>query len=296
MYKSCFISIIGKPNAGKSTILNALVGEKVSIVSWRPQTTRDVVTGIMHGEDYQIIFHDTPGLQYGKSRLNQYMSTGVKTASEGADATLYVVDGSKPIDEDEYRLIQGYCKKSGALIVALNKTDEADKGRLAKNMLRFNEFEGLTAVVPLSAKTGDNLEVLKAELKKLLKPDAQYYSEELITDRDLKFMAREIIREKALQYLNDEIPHGIGVDILVYSLRANGIADIEAEIIAEKQSHKPIIIGKGGAMLKKIATAARLDIEKLSGEKVFLKIWVKVREDWQDNADTLKDLGYDAKK
>jgi GTP-binding protein Era len=249
----------------------------------------------MHGDGYQIIFHDTPGLQYGKSRLNEYMSKGVRAASDGVDGILYVVDGSKVIDEDEYRLIEGYCQKGKALIVAVNKTDAADKERLVKNLSRFNGFKKLAAVVPVSARTLDNLDALKSELKGLLKTDVKYYSEELITDRDLRFMAREIIREKALKYLNDEIPHGIGVDIIKYSVREDGIADIEAEIVAEKQSHKPIIIGKNGAMLKKIASAARVDIEKLSDEKVFLKIWVKVREAWQDDPNTLKSLGYDSK-
>ncbi|MDR3263947.1 MAG: GTPase Era [Clostridiales bacterium] len=293
MYKSCFISIIGKPNAGKSTLLNAFVGEKVSIVSWRPQTTRNIITGIMHGDDYQIVFLDTPGLQQGKSMLNEYMSKSVRSASEDADGIIYVVDGSKPIGEDEYRLIKKYSEAKTPLIVVVNKTDEADKERLVNNMLRFNDFDKLTAVVPVSARNGNNVDALKQEVKKLLKEGERYYSEDMITDKTLRFMAQEIIREKALKYLDKEIPHGIGVSVTRYELRESGLADIEVDIIAVKQSHKPIIIGKNGEMLKKIATAAREDIEKLSGEKVFLRIWVKVREDWQDNYNIIKELGYD---
>ncbi|MDR2046461.1 MAG: GTPase Era [Clostridiales bacterium] len=299
MYKSCFVSIIGKPNAGKSTLLNTLIGQKISIVSWRPQTTRNIITGVMHGEGYQIVFLDTPGIQHGKSLLNEYMSKSVRTARAGADATLYVADGSKRIDEDEYIQIQRTADAAKApFIVAVNKTDAADRELLVKNLLRFNDadMKRVTAVVPISALKGANIDALKSELKKFLKEGGEYYSEDMITDKNLRFLAGEIIREKALLYLEREIPHGVGVGITRYTLRGDGgIADIEAEILAEKQSHKPIIIGKGGAMLKKIASAARRDIEKISGERVFLRIWVKVREDWQDNYSLLKELGYDKK-
>jgi GTP-binding protein Era len=437
MYKSCFVSIVGKPNAGKSTLLNTLIGEKVSIVSWRPQTTRNIITGILHGEDYQIVFLDTPGIQHGKNLLGEYMAKSVRSASDGADAILYVVDGAKRIDEDEYRNIERTAASSKiSLVVAVNKTDEADRELLVKNLLRFNEMIAATkndektekiidvisekaeeksektgetavgklnvkavnaekineivsektdaeiektesvvsgktdgkngetediisektnekdvetenvisekndakagyknenvagkkdaeagnaekknkiisdksngkiektdgkivAVVPVSALKGGNVDALKNELKKFLKEGEPYYSEDMITDKNLRFLAQEIIREKTLLYLEKEIPHGIGVNITNYTVRGDGeIADIEAEIVAAKQSHKPIIIGKGGAMLKKIASAARRDIEKISGEKVFLKVWVKVIEDWQDNYSYLKELGYDKK-
>ncbi|MDR2091602.1 MAG: GTPase Era [Clostridiales bacterium] len=296
MYKSCFISIVGKPNAGKSTLLNTLIGEKVSIVSWRPQTTRNIITGILHGEDYQIVFLDTPGIQSGKSMLGEYMAKSVKSASDGADAVLYVVDGAKKIEEDEYRDIEKMSYSQIPLVVAVNKTDDANRELLVKNLLRFNEMKKIAAIVPISALKGGNVEALKDELKKFLKDGEKYYSEDMITDKTLRFLAQEIIREKTLLYLEKEIPHGIGVNITSYIVRENGIADIEAEIIAVKQSHKPIIIGKDGAMLKKIASAARRDIEKISDEKVFLKVWVKVREDWQDNYSYLKELGYDKKE
>ncbi|MDR1906192.1 MAG: GTPase Era [Clostridiales bacterium] len=298
MFKSCFVTIIGKPNAGKSTLLNSLVGEKVSIVSWRPQTTRNIITGIMHGDDYQIIFLDTPGLQQGKSLLGEYMSKSVKSASVDADGVIYVVDGSKKIEEDEYLLIKKYSETIKIpFIVVVNKVDEADRERLVINMLRFNDFKKITAVVPMSALSGKNIEALNSELKKLLKEGEKYYSEDMITDKNLRFMAQEIVREKALIYLRDEIPHGIAVNITRYEVRNDGlVTDIEAEIIAEKKSHKSIIIGKGGEMLKKIASSARKDIEKLSGEKVFLKVWVKIREGWQDDYSLLRDLGYDKKE
>jgi GTP-binding protein Era len=389
MYKSCFISIVGKPNAGKSTLLNTLIGEKVSIVSWRPQTTRNIITGVLHGENYQIVFLDTPGIQHGKSLLGEYMAKSVRSASDGADAVLYVVDGAKKIDEDEYRNIERTAASSKIpLVVAVNKTDEADRELLVKNLLRYNEMfaaskiensalktennsgvnseksasksekqdgktissvpfsaskiensalkiennsgvisekytakaekqdaktemqnaknekqdaktekkEGkIISVVPVSALKGTNIGALKKELEGFLKEGEKYYSEGMITDKNLRFLAQEIIREKTLLYLEKEIPHGIGVNITNYIVRDDGIADIEAEIIAVKDSHKPIIIGKGGAMLKKIASAARRDIEKISDEKVFLKVWVKVREDWQDNYSYLKELGYDKK-
>lgn len=293
MYLSCFVSIVGKPNAGKSTLLNKLVGEKVSIVSWRPQTTRNIVTGIVQGQGFQIILFDTPGIQNGKSALNDYMAKSLRSASDGADGILYVADASKRISEEEYKLIGKYCESKLPVIVALNKTDDAEPSRVAENLNGLTRYTKLFSVVPVSALKGDNTEILKEQLKKLLKESPQYYSEDTATDKTLRFMAQEIIREKALTYLNDEIPHGIGVSIIGYSLRENGMADIDAEIITAKASHKPIIIGKGGAMLKKIASAARADIEKLSGERVCLKIWVKIREGWQDDYNLLREMGYD---
>jgi GTP-binding protein Era len=252
----------------------------------------------MHGDDYQIIFLDTPGLQQGKSLLGEYMSKSVKSASVDADGVIYVVDGSKKIEEDEYLLIKKYSETIKIpFIVVVNKVDEADRERLVINMLRFNDFKKITAVVPMSALSGKNIEALNSELKKLLKEGEKYYSEDMITDKNLRFMAQEIVREKALIYLRDEIPHGIAVNITRYEVRNDGlVTDIEAEIIAEKKSHKSIIIGKGGEMLKKIASSARKDIEKLSGEKVFLKVWVKIREGWQDDYSLLRDLGYDKKE
>ncbi len=292
--KSGFVAIIGKPNAGKSTLLNTMVGEKVSIVSWRPQTTRNRITGILHGEDYQIIFTDTPGLLQGNSGLAKYMIDSIKKAANDVDIIVYVIDGEKRLSEEELALIRKY-KDKGPLIAAVNKTDVATREMLVDTLTKLNTVTGLT-VVPLSAKTKDNTDILIKEILPLLEEGEAYYPEDMVTDKPLRFMVAEIIREKALKFLQEEIPHGIGIEIVKYEVREDGLNSIEANIICEKETHKSIIIGKNGEMIKKIATAARLDAEKLIGDKVFLKLWVKIKGGWKDNNQLLTELGYDKKE
>ena len=291
--KSGFVAIIGKPNAGKSTLLNTLVGEKVSIVSWRPQTTRNKITGILHGEDFQIVFTDTPGLLNGTTGLAKYMIESISGATKDVDAIVYVVDGEKHMPQEELAIIEKY-RKRATVIVAVNKTDVANRGVLLETLGKLNTIKDLT-VVPLSAKKSDNIDVLIKELLPLLSDGIAFYPEDMVTDKPLRFMVAEIIREKSLKFLQEEIPHGLGIEINKYEVRDDGLNYVEASIICEKETHKSIIIGKGGEMIKKIATAARKEAEELVGDRVFMKLWVKVKSGWKDNNRLLINLGYDPK-
>lgn len=297
--KSGFVAILGKPNAGKSTLINAMVGEKVSIVSWRPQTTRNKITGIANGvhkdEKYQIVFLDTPGINHQKDALSKYMIQSVQSASVGVDCILYVIDGEKKISDEDFKYIEGYKKQTKKLIVVLNKMDSADHEQFVRNLCELNPIEGVS-IVPISAEKRDNLEPLLDEIVTSLPEGEEFYPEDMYTDKPMRFMVAEIIREKALKFLQQEIPHGIGVDIEKYEVREDdGLISIHADIITDRENHKAIIIGKKGETLKRIATSARLEIEKLADSQVFLKLWVKVKPDWKQDINVLNLLGYDLK-
>ncbi len=297
--KSGFIAILGKPNVGKSTLLNTLVGEKIAIVSWRPQTTRNRITGIVNsqynGETVQAIFIDTPGIHQGKSKLSKYMNDSITSASFGVDVIVYVLDGEKEIHKEDIENIEKYKANVGKLIVAVNKMDSATRERMYSNLAKLNGVENIV-VVPISAKKGSNVDILMNEIAKSLKEGVQYYPEDMVTDKPLRFMVAELIREKALIFLQEEIPHGLGIDILKYEVREDGLVSIEADIICERNNHKAIIIGKNGEMLKRISTSARKEIELLVQSKVFLRVWVKVKPDWKDNNSLLTTLGYNIRK
>lgn len=291
-----FITIAGKPNAGKSTLLNNMVGEKVAIVSWRPQTTRDKITGIATGDDYQLIFQDTPGLHNARNKLGDYMIKSVDLALESVDAILYVVNGEKGFDNFDKKFLDEHLDKNIPVVVALNKTDIVDRQKIFKQLEELSGYDKIAAVVPISAKKGENVDGLMAELIKLMPEGEKLYDDDVYTDKSLRFIASEIIREKALKLLEKEIPYGICVSVNKFEMREDGsMYDIDADIICEKATHKSIIIGKKGEMLKKIATASRIDIEEICGEKVFLTLWVRVKEDWRDSDYLLKNLGYDKK-
>ncbi len=292
--KSGFIAILGKPNVGKSTLLNTLVGEKISIVSWRPQTTRNKVTGIMHGEDYQAIFIDTPGIHSGKSLLCKYMADSVSSATTDVDVALYVVDGEKNIDGDDLDMIKGLAARKLPTVVIVNKMDVADRDKVMQSISKLNDIAGIE-VVPVSAAKKENIDVLTKLIVSYLKEGVAYYPEDMVTDKSMRFMAAEIIREKALKFIQQEIPHGIGVEIKKYDVGDDEIVRIEADLICEKNSHKPIIIGHKGDMLKKISIAARKEIEELTQCQVFIRLWVRIKEGWQDNSGILSALGYDKK-
>ncbi len=289
-----FFAILGKPNAGKSTLLNRLVGEKVSIVSWRPQTTRNKINGIANGDDYQIVFVDTPGIQHGKDKLSEYMSESVSSATKGADGILYVIDGSLRPEEDERKRIASLSRTTSTMIVVVNKMDYAKRERFVEVLASLNDIPDVI-IVPLSAETGDNVDELLKVLKEHLEEGEAYFPTDQATDSTLRFMASEIVREKALKFLQEEIPHGIGVEIVKYISREDGVEEIHADIVCEKESHKPVIIGKGGETLKRIATAARKEMEDLAGCPVYLKLWVKVRPNWKGDSNLLSLLGYDVK-
>ncbi|MBQ7653241.1 MAG: GTPase Era [Clostridia bacterium] len=293
-----FVAILGKPNAGKSTLINALVGEKVSIVSWRPQTTRNKITGIvngeLNGEGYQLIFLDTPGINRQKDALSLYMSKAVDNASKNVEAIMYVIDGQKKISKEDFLNIESYKKQCKKLVVVLNKMDVADHEVFVSNLASLNPIADIE-VVPTSAEKKDNLEPLLPILLSVMPEGEPLYPEDMYTDKPLRFMVAEIIREKALKFLQQEIPHGIGVDVVKYEVQDNGVTSIAADIVTDRENHKAIIIGKGGETLKRLATAARLEIEKLIDGQVYLKLWVKVKPDWKENVNVLNLLGYDKK-
>ena len=292
--KSGFIAILGLPNAGKSTLTNALVGEKVSIVSWRPQTTRDKIIGIVNGEDYQIVLIDTPGIHTGKSKLSAFMADEVTSAKSSSDGAMYVLDGSRILEKETFEFIKSLAATTPTVVV-VNKMDIADKATVMQAVARLSGVKNLE-IVPVSAEKKENLDELLKVVKTLLKDDVPYYPEDMYTDKPLRFMAAEIVREKALKFLLAEIPHGIGVEISKFETGEDGVTRVEADVICEKETHKPIIIGKGGETLKKISVAARKELEKLVDGQVYLRLYVKVKSGWKDDAAVLSALGYVKKK
>ena len=295
MFKSGFVSIIGKANVGKSTLLNALVGEQVAIVSWRPQTTRDKIIGIMNGDNYQAVFVDTPGIHKAKNELSKFMMKNVESALDGVDIVIYVLNGEKSIDENDMKIINQYAASSTPFIVVINKMDVADREKVLGMIDKLKDIEGIDSIVPISAMKGKKLDILKERIEVNLKEGVQFYPEDMITDKSVRFMVAEIIREKAMKFLGEEVPYGVAVSINLFKERDDSLIDIDADIICEKSAHKPIIIGKGGAMLKKIGSSARVDIEKLLDCKVFLNLWVRVKADWRDSELMLNELGYNIK-
>ena len=294
-FKSGFVAILGCPNAGKSTLLNKLVGEKISIVTYKPQTTRNKIAGILTTEDYQIVFLDTPGILNGKDELSLYMQKGYESARKDTDIVVYLIDGEKPLSKRDVSYLDTF-KKSDKLIIAVNKTDSADKETvipILSDLNRYNDIAKL--IVPISARTGENCDILLNKIISLLKLGEQFYEADALTDKSERFIVSEIIREKILLNYEQEIPYGVSVVVNKFQTMDNGVLDIDCDIIVEKQSHKKIIIGKDGAALKKFAEKARLDIEKFLSGKVFLTLFVKVKENWKDNIVLLKDIGYDKK-
>jgi len=294
-FKSGFICIAGLANAGKSTLTNTLVGEKVSIVSWRPQTTRNKLIGIVNGEDYQMVLVDTPGIHKARNRLGEYMMQAVASGLKDVDGVVYVIDASRGLMKEDYGFLEKNAEKA-PIIVALNKQDAVTRETLFQCLEKLNGIKGIKSVVPISAKRGDNVDELKSELLELLPLGCPMYPQDEYTEQSMRFMATEIIREKALYLLDKEVPYGIGVFINKFEQRENAdICDIDADIVCEKQSHKSIVIGKGGEMLKKIATQARADLEKLVGCKVFLSLYVRVKDEWRESDFVMRELGYNVK-
>lgn len=294
-FHSGFIAIVGKPNAGKSTLMNALVGEKVSIVTWRPQTTRNNILGILNGENYQAVFIDTPGVLKPKNHLGDYMKESIDRATEEVNGIVYVIDAGKKVDVSDTELLEKYIQTGIPVIIAVNKVDEVTPDRLHSVLVELNKLQGYKVLVHISALRGKNLDKLKELILELLTDDIQYYDDDMYTDSNINFLVTEIIREKAMRLLEKEVPYGIGVSLNKFEEKENGVVDIDANIYCEKSAHKPIIIGKGGAMLKKIGTYSRQDIETLLNQKVYLALWVKVKEDWRDSDFLLKELGYNKK-
>ena len=291
-YKSGFFSIVGCPNVGKSTLINRLVGQKIAIVTDRAQTTRNRITGVLTGKGWQMIFLDTPGMTKPRSKLGVYMQKVAEEASQDTEAILFVVDalnGVRERDEDVMRILK---TQRSPVIVLINKCDAASAAQMeaARTAVKNAGYE---TVLSISAETGAHVDELIELLKGYLTEGPQYFPDDMVTDQPERVICAEMIREKTLQLLRDEIPHGIGVGIDKMELRKDGaLMDVWATIYCERESHKGIIIGRGGKMLKRIGTEARKDIEWLLGVQVNLQLWIKVKEDWRNRQQMLNELGY----
>lgn len=292
-YHSGFITIVGRPNVGKSTLMNALVGEKVAIVSNRPQTTRNRIMGVMTRQDCQIVFLDTPGIHHPRTRLGEYMMQSVRDAMDGMDGMLVLVDATQ-VGEQDRRIVAEMGEKKVPKVLALNKIDLMPKEKLLALMATFADC-GYDAIIPISARDGDGLEDLAKALIASLPEGPQYFPEDMMTDQPERQICAEMIREKALLHLRDEVPHGIGVEMMAMNKENDDFMEIHATIYCERDAHKGIIIGKHGAMLQLIGSEARKDIEQLLGMHVNLKLWVKVRPDWRNRMSDLRTLGYENK-
>lgn len=294
-YRSGFISIIGSPNVGKSTLMNKLVGQKISIVSDRAQTTRNRITGVVSRKDYQMIFLDTPGVTAPKNRLGDYMLKTALDAINEVDAILLMIDASVGIREKDEKLLEQLMTRCGKtpVVAAINKTDLVSLGTIDELTERLQREKWIKQIVPISAESGRNTDKLEAVLLEYLEEGPQYYPEDMVTDQPMWAICAEMIRETALKLIRDEIPHGIGVGIDKIKLREDGIHDVFATIYVERDSHKGIVIGKGGRMLKKIGMNARQEIEWLFGTQVNLQLYVKVRPEWRNSASALREFGFD---
>ena len=290
--KTAMITIAGRPNVGKSTLTNYLVGEKIAIVSNKPQTTRNRICGIVTREDTQFVFVDTPGFHKAKTKLGDFMVNTVRESIADVDATILVVEPIASVGTQEQMLLEQLAAKKSPVILAINKIDTVEKDTLLEVIAAYSEAFAFASIIPISAKTGDGVDALLTECDKYAQEGPFLFPEDLTTDQPERQVMAEIIREKLLWCLDREIPHGTAVEITKFSERDSGIIDLDATIYCEKASHKGIIIGKQGAMLKKISTMARTDCEKFMGTKVFLTTWVKVKESWRDSDFLIRNFGY----
>lgn len=288
---SGFVTIIGRPNVGKSSLMNRMIGEKIAIVSSRPQTTRSRIMGVLSQADYQIVFLDTPGIHDPRTRLGEYMMHSVRDAMDGMDAVLVIFDVTHLTDND-LSIATDMKGKKVPVILALNKIDLASPEEILAATAKAADA-GFDEIIPVSAKTGSGVDELIQCIRKQLPEGPRYFPDDMITDQPERILCAEIIREKALRHLRDEVPHGIGVEIMKIEQLSDRLTEINATVYCERTAHKGIIIGKNGAMLQTIGTEARGDIEKLLDTHVNLKLWVKVRPDWRNNVSDLKNLGYD---
>lgn len=290
--KSAMITIAGRPNVGKSTLTNYLVGEKIAIVSNKPQTTRNRICGIVTQGNIQFVFVDTPGYHKARTRLGDYMVNTVRESIADVDATILVIEPVANIGAQEEALIEKLKASRCPVILAINKIDTVEKEVLLEIISVYSQAMDFAAIIPISAKTGDGVDALLQECGKYAVDGPFMFDEDQTTDQPERQVMAEIIREKLLWCLDREVPHGTAVEITKFSERDNGIIDLDATIYCEKASHKGIIIGKHGAMLKKISTMARTDCEKFMGTKVYLTTWIKVKENWRDSDFLVRNFGY----
>ena len=290
--KTAIITIAGRPNVGKSTLTNYLVGEKIAIVSNKPQTTRNRICGIVSKDNLQFIFMDTPGYHKARTKLGDYMVSTVRESISDVDATILVVEPIPSVGAQEEALIERIRATHCPAILVINKIDTVEKDKLLEVIAAYSATDAFDSIIPISAKTGDGVDVLLDECEKYAQEGPFLFPDDVTTDQPERQVMAEIIREKLLWCLDKEIPHGTAVEINTFSERDNGIIDLDATIYCEKASHKGIIIGKQGAMLKKISSLARTDCEKFMGTKVYLTTWVKVKENWRDSDFMVRNFGY----
>ena len=290
--KSGMIAIVGRPNVGKSTLTNALVGEKIAIVTNKPQTTRNRICAVLNRDECQFVFMDTPGLHRARTRLGDYMVKVVRDSVADVDAVMLLVEPIPHVGGPEEELIQRIKGLGVPSVLVINKIDTVKKDELLAVMQAYGEKHSFDAILPISAKNGEGLEDLLQVLSEFLPEGPQLFPEDMVTDQPERQVCAEIVREKLLLCLDKEIPHGTAVEVTRFVERDDEVIEMDATIYCEKDSHKGIIIGKGGAMLKKISTLARQDIERFMGTKVFLQTWVKVKENWRDNLNLIQNFGY----
>lgn len=296
-FNSGFVSLVGRPNVGKSTLMNQLVGEKIAIISPKPQTTRNKIQTILTREEFQAIFIDTPGIHKPKHKLGNYMVKAAETTLNEVDLVLMLVEPMERVLEADKYVIERLKGIKTPVILVINKIDTVEKSKILTVTDVYKELYDFMEIVPVSAMEGENCPHLMDVIRKYLPEGPMYFPEDMITDQPERQIASEIIREKTLQLLQDEIPHGIAVEVTAMKKRSDkDLVDVEATVFCERESHKGIVIGKQGAMLKKIGTRARHDISALLGSPINLQLWVKVKKDWRDSDFLLKNFGYDQRK
>lgn len=291
MKKTAFIAIIGRPNVGKSTLLNAILGEKVAIVSKKPQTTRNRITGIHTVGENQFVFLDTPGIHKPRTKLGDYMVKQTSNTVAGVDTAILVVEAREAVGDIEAKMIQRFKSEGIRAILVVNKTDTVRPENIVKTIAAYAEAFDFEAVIPMVAKNGKGVDILLSECEKFLRESEWFFPDDIVTDQPERQLAAEIIREKLLRMLDEEIPHGTAVTIEEWREEGNLIS-IRAEIYCEKASHKGIIIGKGGSLIKKIGSYARQDIEKMLDSKIYLDLYVRVKENWRDSNFNISDFGF----
>jgi GTP-binding protein Era len=291
--RSGYVAVIGRANAGKSTLINVLVGEKVSIVSPKPQTTRDRILGVLTEEDYQIVFVDTPGIYRARNALTDMMMRTTETSARSVDFILYVLDGHDGISEEDFELIRKYKALDIPMAVAYTKIDIMPKENIPLDMAKFADSGLDVDVFPISARKGRNVRALKEFLIQQMPEGEKIFEEDIVSDKSERFMIAEIMREKILLKFDKEIPHGIAIVINEFFRNENGVYEINLDIVCERANHKAILIGKQGKAIKEVSSYARQDMEKFLGAKVFLTTYVKVKEDWRDRPNMLKEYGYE---
>ncbi|HWR38101.1 MAG TPA: GTPase Era [Patescibacteria group bacterium] len=292
-HKSGFVAVIGRPNVGKSTLMNSLIGQKVAIMSDKPQTTRNKILGVLTLPDSQILFIDTPGIHKPKHKLGEYMVRAAENTLREVDVVIFVIDATAELGPGDRYILDGLAKIKTPVILAINKIDKLQKSQLLPIIEKYSALHTFAATIPISALDKTNLEGLVTEIKTYLEPGPQYYPEDMITDQPERLVIAELIREKVLLMTQEEIPHAILVDIEEITTRKNDDLFIRAVIYVERESQKGIVIGAGGHLLKEVGKLARSDIETLLGSKVYLDLWVKVKKDWRNKDGVLRNFGFE---